>query len=121
MKINITDKEKVCKIIKDTEGCSKARRIEYSDITDAVAYVEGKLDIPNKHLLGVSVCVDPNAQVFPRSYQYTPMSTYFTIKKFPSGWFVVDMGRHECCRHRYKLSLPEEAKLAILNRFAMFD
>ena len=94
MKINVK-KEQVIKAIKEAEGRATARTITEQDVQDWAEKVEKHLEglLPKAHRIGVVARIDEHAQQFPNSYKYTPESTKFDIKRFPSGWFLVNVFR----------------------------
>ena len=78
------------------EGRSTERTITAYDVIESLRSVENSLNIPKKHLEGVSVTIDVNAQRFPKAYRYTPESTIFSATWRKGSWRVTDIYRGEC-------------------------
>ena len=97
------------------------RNITVDDLFEIVNSIENKLStyMSKNKMIGIVADVDYNAQDFPKSYKYIPESTRVKIEKVASGWALTRIGRDICRRpkHRYILSLTDEAKKAILEGF----
>ena len=96
-------KSKVNDVIKNVEGRASARTITADDVFTAINYLEEKLNIPKKYMIGIKAAIDVNAQHFPSAYKYDPMSTIFEVERKSSGWV-----------------LTEEAKKQIINNYRWF-
>lgn len=107
-------------IIQSVEGRSSARTLKAWEIIEAIKRLEHELGIAKKDMIGIKASVDINAQTFPNAYKYTPMSTVFCIERRKSGWFVTNILRAECRKHRYNVTLTDEAKKAIVDKYARF-
>ena len=107
-------------VIKSVEGRASARTLKACEIVDAIKRLENELGIAKKDMIGIRAIVDVNAQTFPNAYKFTPMSTVFAVERRKSGWFVTDIYRAECRKQRYYVTLTEEAKKAIVDKYARF-
>lgn len=96
MKINVSNKEKISTAIKDIEGSLvSARTLDAEMVESMVERIEEKLSslLPKKDWTKLRFEIDCYAQSFPGSYNGAPESTQFTLERFRSGWFVVDIIR----------------------------
>lgn len=122
MKIRISDENSAAinAAITAAEGMSTARTIDAASVISAVEEVEKTLGIPKKALVGVSFSADPHAQHFPSAYKYTPESTQFTAKRFPSGWFLVAVERDRCSApsNRILIRHTDASRDALISRFS---
>ena len=123
MKININDKEKV----NDVLGAEnmRVRNATYDDVTKTVNRIERVLEwkgLLKKYWTGLRFQCNPNPERFPNAYKGVPMSTYFTVERYPSGWFLVDVERRECGTDFITLvsELDEEQKQGVLDAFYKF-
>lgn len=106
------------KAIKEAEGKARERTICANDIYMALEEVESNLSIPKKYMSGISVEADLNAQSFANAYKYKPMSTHFTAEYKNGSWRLTDICRDVCrSSPRIRLSLTEDAKAALVERF----
>ena len=98
MKINLQNDEKLNKAIDAVESRARARCISAHHIQSSVKQIETTLRhmLHKKDWSGVRFEIDPNAQSFPSSYKGTPESTQVIVERFPSGWFVIGLGRDIC-------------------------
>jgi hypothetical protein len=96
MKINVSNKEKINTAIKGFEGnLVSVRTLDADMVESMVERIEEKLSclLLKKDWINLRFKVDYHAQSFPGSYNGTPESTQFTLERFRSGWFVVDINR----------------------------
>lgn len=116
MIVKESNKDKINAMIKEVEGRSTARTIDYRDIVFNIATIERTLGIPKKYMVGIEVNVDKHAQDFPNAYKYTPYSTQYTIKRKASGWDLISVKRNRTRRlkQEYLLQLTDTAKEAII-------
>jgi len=104
MKINVSTEvnlkanvQKVIKAIEGAEGKATARTLHTNRIPVAIASAEKELHtlrIPKKHWAGCAIALEPEA--LPNSYTYGGEGTYAIIKRFATGWFLVDVSRRYC-------------------------
>lgn len=107
MKINVNSVEKINYELAKVQELAKVRTVRYEDILTAVKNVEERLGqlLYKKDWVNLSIWCDPNAKTFPHAYHGVPKSTQFTLKRFPSGWFITWIGRATCNgSHRYAIS-----------------
>lgn len=117
--ININNRDKVQSAIDTVQKRCKERTIDVEDILYAAEEIERYLSIPKKALAGVSVRVNLHRRAFPNSYRYTPYGTIFTLHQTVSGWFLADICRVDVRSvGKYFITLPDTAKVAILERIA---
>jgi hypothetical protein len=124
MKLRICgeNKDKIQTALNEAQGKSRERTITVTDILCSVKDVEDELRIPKKHMVGVKVVSDQNCQNFPNAYKYTPYSTQFGMERTASGWFLTWVERKPTKRggNQYNLTLTEDAKKALVDRFTKF-
>lgn len=117
--IKIENKEKIEKMLNDVQEKSKVRIIYYKDIAAAIEKVENQLRLPKKYLNGVKISVDCNAQAFPRSYKYEPISSIFNAENRNGKWYLTDVYRGRCREqfNGYRIFLTNEAISQIIKRY----
>lgn len=124
MKIRICEenKDKIQAALDEAQGKSRERTITVTDILCSMKDVEDELRIPKKYMVGVKVVSDQNCQNFPNAYKYTPYSTQFGMERTASGWFLTWVDRRPTKRagNQYNLTLTEDAKKALVDRFIKF-
>ena len=120
IKIHDTNIAKIENAIREAEGRATARTITAGDVFRAIQEIETALNIPKKYTVGITAHIDYNAQVFPRAYKYTPESTHFEIERAAAGWYITSISRDTCGRKRYRLTLTEDAKKAIIDSKTAF-
>lgn len=117
------ESEKLNRLIKEAEKKATARTISVSDILKTLWRIEEKLDIPKKHMDGISVSVDIHADSFPNSYKYTPFSTWFYATYKNGSWRITDISRYGTSQN-YKRQVvvehTEASKKAIIDRSTAF-
>jgi hypothetical protein len=107
--------EPVETVIAEVQQRVRERKISAIDIMERIKLIEEKLNIPKKHMKGVTVEVIEEAQVFPRAYKYIPEGTSYTITHNGKNWILTDVSRQPCNRaKKVHMTLPDEAKEAIL-------
>ncbi len=114
MRINIKNKEKLAKAIKEAEGKATARTIT----ADRIIYILHEIDegIAKAKLHGTKVHYD-GAEHFSSSYKYRPESTHWIAENCHGRWYVTHIYR-DICPNRTKntnVSYSEEAKQAIID------
>lgn len=122
MKINIKNTDKLEKAIQDAQKRAHVRTIEYYNIVNACNVVEKHLSIPKTRMNNISFWCDPNAETFKGSYKGIPESTIFECAYHNGNWYLVDIKRGQTFAKtiKYRVSLTEEAKQAILDRCKWF-
>lgn len=117
--INFTSNnlEKIEAAIKEAEGKARKGKIDVNDIKDAIEYIEKKLGIAKKDMIGIAVDVDLNARTLPNSYKYTAESTHFCLIRKKSCWCITRIYRGEVSRpeKKYEFLFTEQAKQAIID------
>ena len=118
MKINTANTDKINAAIKAAEGRATARTITANDIGAEIIRLNRWLDansVPLKVRAGLTFCVDPNAQSFPSSYQYTPESTQIRLTIGADGktYFLTRVGRGICTPGTASLVFSSEARAAL--------
>jgi len=121
--VNEKNKKKIETCIAEAEGRATVRTITFEQIEYAIERIEKELDITAKYMRGVTACVDPNAQDFPRAYKYTPQSTWVKLERCASGWAVIGIWRDITASpsHAICVSLTKEAKEAIIENKTKFE
>jgi hypothetical protein len=123
MKVNINDKEKVDEALAVLNA--RVRNATHDDVTRMVTRIERALErkgLLRKHWTGLRFQCNPNPEKFPNAYKGIPMATYFTVERYPSGWFLAGVERKECRTEGIALvsELGEEQKQGVLNAFYKF-
>lgn len=123
MKINIKDKEKVDNVLGTVNA--RVRNATHYTVETMVDRIERGLErkgLPKKYWTGLTFLCNPNAERFPNAYKGVPMATYFTVERYPSGWFLVGVERRECKTEAITLvsGLSDEQKRGVLNAFYKF-
>ena len=123
MKINIRDKEKVNEALAVVNA--RVRNASHYDVENVVERIELNLQqkgLLKKYWTGLRFQCNPNAGKFPNAYKGIPMATYFTVERYPSGWFLVGVERKECRTDHITLvsGLSEEQKQGVLDAFYKF-
>ena len=123
MKINIRDKEKVNEALAVVNA--RVRNASHYDVNNLVNIIEHRLEhkgLFKKHWTGLRFRCNPNPEKFPNAYKGVPMATYFTVERYPSGWFLVGVERKECRTDFITLvsGLSEEQKQGVLDAFYKF-
>lgn len=111
--------KKIDDVIKSVEGKAKDRLLDHYCIYRFLKNVEDELQIKKQDLEGTKVFCDPNAQDFPNSYHWNPLSTSFIAEYRKGSWRLIDVSRRTCrrARDRYDVELSESARDALLERF----
>ena len=124
MKIRICkeNRDKIQKTLDAVQGKCKERTITVDDIIYSVKDIEDELKIAKKAMIGIKVESDQCCQNFPNAYKYTPYSTQYGMERTPSGWFLAWVERKPTKRsgNQYNLTLTEDAKKALVERFTKF-
>ena len=123
MKINIRDKEKVEEALEAVNA--RVRNAGHTNVLAMVNIIEHRLEhkgLFKKYWTGLRFQCNPNPEKFPNAYKGTPMATYFTLERYPSGWFLVGVERKECRTDFITLvsGLDEEQKQGVLDAFYKF-
>jgi hypothetical protein len=123
MKININDKEKVNEALAVVNA--RVRNATHYDVLNLVTRIEHDLEgkgLLKKYWTGLKFRCNPNPETFPHAYKGVPMATYFTVERYPSGWFLVGVERRECKTDFISLvsGLSEEQKQGVLDAFCKF-
>lgn len=123
MKININDKEKVDNVLGTVNA--RVRNVTHYGVMSFVERIERDLErkgLLKKYWTGLKFRCNPNAERFPNAYKGVPMATYFTVERYPSGWFLVGVERRECKMDFITLvsGLSEEQKQGVLDAFYKF-
>ena len=106
------------KAISAAQGRSYERTIDVEDILNTLDKYTQSLNISKKAMEGITATFDRHAQAFPNAYKWTPQSTQFTATFHAGSWRITDIFRDTCTKHdRHLVTLPPEAKTAILQRF----
>ena len=118
MKVNINDREKVDEALAVVNAT-------YDDVTKTVNRIERALEwkgLLRKHWAGLRFRCNSNPEKFPDAYKGIPMATYFTVERYPSGWFLVGVEREVCRTEHIALvsELDEEQKQGVLDAFYKF-
>lgn len=119
--INITKlteagKSKLEQKLNEVQARSQVRTISMSNFTMLSERLNNFLSIPKKHMDGMGVKIDFNAQDFPKAYKYMPQSTIVWCENIKGNWYIRGIERGECKRVRLTwFNVPDEAKEAIVN------
>lgn len=113
------NKERIEKALNEVQEKAKVRIIYYTNIAAAIEKVEKQLRLPKKYLNGVKISVDCNAQNFPRSYKYEPITTIFNADNRNGKWYLTDVYRGRCREQfkGYRIFLTNEAVAQIIKRY----
>lgn len=117
MIIRESNKEKIEEFITKAEGKARVRTIDFTTIVKDIEYLERKLAIPKKHMIGIKASIDHHASNFPNAYKGRPMSTQYLIERKSSGWDLRSVDRWDTRKESraFSVSLTDEAKKAIVN------
>lgn len=113
------NKERIDAYIRDCEGRATARCISYTGLVDCIKQYDRDLGIPKKHMVGIELDLDINAQTFPSAYKYTPESTHAIVMRRSTGWALADVWRTTCRGPTSEVvvkKMPADAVRAILVR-----
>lgn len=107
MKININNTDELTKELDIVQKESIVRTIDAEMMQTMVRRIENRLSqlLPKTYHEGIIADVDICAQNFPNAYKGRPESTYFEVKRFPSGWFVTKIERNYCLIRNQKVIL----------------
>jgi hypothetical protein len=110
MKININNEKMINAALHDGQKYSKERRVSIDEIRTFIkrleVFLEGNLF--KKDWPGVEVRVNLHAQSFPGAYRGIPMSTYFSLYRGSSDWFLTEVVREECGERKIFLKMPKQ-------------
>ena len=106
--------EPILAAIAAAEGRASVRQITPRDIIECVHEIEEHLHISKRAMAGTSASVDYHAQKFPSAYRYVPESTHFSVEFNGRAWYLTDIRRDTCRTTKYRVTLSEEAKAAII-------
>ncbi len=122
IRICIENRDKLQAALNEVQGKSRERTITVDDIIYSTRDVEEELKIPKKYMVGINVESDQCCQNFPNAYKYTPYSTQYGMERTSSGWFLTWVDRKPTKRsgNQYNLTLTEDAKKALVERFTKF-
>ena len=120
MKIRVcTDNsDRIAAVLAGIQYGTDSRIVIPEDVIKSATYVEEKLNIPKRYLVGVSVDVDlytgiddrdDKGSISPRFRR----STQYSLEYYPSGWFLTGVRRLVPKPHQYDLRLTSKAKWAI--------
>lgn len=94
--------ENIKRVLDTTEtGCS-ARLLDITDIPYATRIAMEKLfslEIPRKYWLDCEILITPPKP--PNNYQYRAEGTYCKIKRFKTGWFIINIWRGDVHTESY--------------------
>lgn len=110
--------------IRAVEGRAKVRTITAEKVLSALSAIERKFGIPKKHMDGLEIDVDLNAQDFPAAYNGRPESTRFLAVYKRGTWRVTEIYRHytRCASQTVKVyTMPEATKAALVARYSTFS
>jgi hypothetical protein len=110
------NREKIEAIIAEKEGKARVRTIGYQEIYNLCKETEKHLGIPKKHMHGVKISGDPNAQCFPSAYKGIPESSHFEAEYSHGKWYLTRVYRYTCRQtvSRIDIKLTEDAKTALI-------
>jgi hypothetical protein len=124
MKIRICkeNRDKIQKALDAVQQKCKERTITVDDIIYSVKDIQDNLKIAKKAMIGIKVESDQCCQNFPNAYKYTPYSTQYVMECTSTGWFLTWVDRKPTKRsgNQYNLTLTEDAKKALVERFTKF-
>ena len=126
MKIKISFNESIDKVNEALAAVNaRVRNSNHSEVVKMVMRIEKALNrkgLLKKYWTGLKFQCNPYARIFPNAYKGTPTATYFTVERYPSGWFLVGVERKECRTDFITLvsGLSEEQKQCILDVFNRF-
>ena len=116
--IIITNSDKLDKAIDAAEGRARIRRITSEDVVEGCHMAEVRMGIPRKHMDGVTISVDMNAQKFPNRYNGIPESTHFDAINRKGKWYVTKIYRGRCryAGHEVEIKLTDAARADVIRR-----
>ena len=125
MKIYVTEnnRKKLEDALNAVQKLSRTRTVDVDDLFDITEYLNKKYSvIPKKHMEGIIVSVDYNAQKFPNAYKYIPSSTIITLERSHDKWALTDCVRGICRTpsQMYIVQLPEETQRKIIEAYQHF-
>ncbi len=125
IKIDEKNRAAIEAALKEAQGQALVRVLTADMVFDYIETFEKKLDIPKVHMTGIVASVDlfadydyAHASTYARTYNGYPQSTWFTVERRKTGWFLTAIERKDMCttRRNYELTFPEEARKAIDKR-----
>jgi hypothetical protein len=120
--IIITNANKLTEAIKAAEMRTRTRKITSEDVIKGCSIAEVRMGIPRKHMDGVTISVDMNAQKFPNCYNGIPESTQFDAINRKGKWYVTKIYRSRCryAGHEVEIKLTDAAKAHVIKRVEGF-
>ena len=125
MKININfnDNEKVNAALAAVNA--RVRNVNHDSVVKMVMRIEKDLNrkgLLKKYWTGLKFRCNPHARIFQNACKGVPMATYFTVERYPSGWYLVGVERSECKTDFVSIvsELSEEQKQCVLDVFCKF-
>lgn len=92
MKINIKNKPKIAAALNELQAQCKVRLMDTIDVDNFVNNVEKRLKelrVKKKDTVGAQLMLINGKGSFSSNYWGHPMSTWITIERFKSGWFLI--------------------------------
>ena len=116
---------KLEKEIRAVQKRARVRTITAEKMLSALACLERNLGVPRRHLNGLRVRIDCNAQDYAKAYNGTPYSTQFEAE-YHNGWKITSIERCEAKRngrkHKYDiLAISNEARVKIVENVIKRD
>lgn len=107
--------------IEEAQTRARVRTITAREVVDHLVRISEYLDIPKKHMEGIVITADLNNKKLPSAYKGRPESTVFRAA-YRGGWRIESIFRGDTFQrdHGTLISLPDEAKNAIINRYCEF-
>ena len=100
--INITvkdpNRDKINKIFDSVQSKCKERKADYSDVTNAIEWIEkglSSLNIPKKYWTGLKFYCCPAAEKLPNAYKWRAYSTNFVLERKKTTWNVICIERDD--------------------------
>lgn len=121
MRINVSDRDKLAAALEEVNGRAAAHVMEWYNVQRLAARVESDLEsrgVPKKSRRGVRISYRPAGpgKAYARKARHV-VSTAVALERGASEWFMVACARAELWAdspERYVLTLPEEAREAII-------
>jgi len=99
MKIKITNKEKIEKVLVVANNNSTLRCKNYDDVVGLAADAEKKLnDLSIPMQIRSGACMIDGFEKFPSAYKFNPTGTIIELQRGSNSWYLVCAEREYCDR-----------------------
>lgn len=112
--MNLKNKVRIEKEFDEIQRRSQVRTTSFDEVMEIVNNYQKNINVSKRLLEGTKLVVNTNAQVFPNSYKYIPISTIVELKMDKRNWKIIDIRRDICNNKTITATLSETAKEKII-------